>query len=59
MVQAALGHSSQKVTQGYAKVVALQSSRVSGNVARLIGIGGASGELDDHKGKRDRQAGGS
>lgn len=39
MVQALLGHSSQKVTEGYAKVLALPTSQVSGNVARMIGIG--------------------
>ncbi len=37
-VQAALGHASQKVTAGYAKVVALQTSRTSGRVAEVIGL---------------------
>lgn len=43
-VQAALGHKSSRVTQIYAKVIALQSSKVSRNVGRLVGIDSQHGE---------------
>jgi len=39
-VQAALGHTNQRVTAGYAKIVALQSSKVTDNVARMVGLRG-------------------
>ena len=47
-VQAALGHLCQKVTAGYAKIVALQNSKVTSNVAEMIGLRSERNRGENH-----------
>jgi integrase len=51
-VQAALGHANQRITASYAKIVALQSSKITSNVANLIGLS----RSDSHQGTNRGQA---